>query len=227
VGLFDPSTGSAEKKRILKSLREGIFDGAEQLRQARAEMEAHLIGTPDHRTSRSGEGKFVPRRHELKEGTIVALLMTGSYAPGQMIWPSLYADSIVQDVVFIGYSTDRGRDNSKRFSDGTSMSGKVFIPESDARRIRENPDSDLLLIEDQVFSGATWRTSAAALKQVVGHTGELYITVANWWREASGVTTYPLQRYSDFDASPKTPKFVCDKPVVTETGEVLRPLARD
>jgi len=160
INIFDPASSPELKSQLEARLRKHVEDVVLQDRK-KGECQ-----NPIFEGARRDDAKILP------SGTTTAFVMTAGYQ-----YIGVYSDlnkiSKSKEFVFIGFSSGL-HTQDKKFKDGTSMCGKVFITEEDLQTIQKDVSAPMLLLDETILTGATFAVIGNALKRQLGHTGEIY-----------------------------------------------------
>lgn len=204
VAIFDPATPIELKGKMKEALREG----------AREDMKTWLKEVEFDGASKRTQDLL--RAAKLPKGMTVAAVMTSGFCCTDF-YASLHEDSKADRFVLIGYSSGM-HDPSKHFSDGTPMTGKVYITQEDLRVIKNSLDAPLLIADTCVETGLTMAVLGNTLKKSLGYSGKMYQAevygVPNKW---TGKFNSETGRY---DYLKGTPLVV---PIVTDAQDAAAP----
>ena len=154
IKLFDRSTPEEFKRSILGALRGGVEE---------------VVADYRNRPNAQHTEKFFKR---MQKGVTVAIVMTRGYS-----YRDLYAflknEHVAERYVLVGFSSGMWCTN-KKFADGTSMVGSIYMPREDIESIKQRPDAPILFTDDAIISGLTVSLIGKAFKEQLGHTGKLY-----------------------------------------------------
>jgi hypothetical protein len=161
VEMFDPSSSPKLRHKLKKSLR-GNAEETVRICQNSLRLE------PNFNASR----RALLRAGRLPKDLTVAVIMTSGY-PYLDTYAYLNAESKAERFVLMGYSSGIW-DNSKFFSDGTPMTGKIFATKEDLDILKRNSAAPLLFSDTRIDTGLTVATLGLSLKAHLGYSGPMY-----------------------------------------------------
>jgi hypothetical protein len=212
--LFDPSTTEDSRKEIKRLLREFIEEGA-LLKPASVQSQYYFFGKAQpHEPEKSLYMSALPPGYMQLSGQtqIIGVMNRGFYYAG-------YFNPILKEIglakqppILAGYSSGMyNRGESKTFSDGTSMCGKVFILKEDLEKALSSPE--MVFIDDYIDTGTTMSAIGNAFRQQ-GYSGKMYTLDEN-------SSIHVWSGWIRGRPSVEVPQII---PVVTEMGEEAGPL---
>ncbi len=152
--LFDNWTDAGLKSEIAAALRSGIKDSVARPSSGAAHADYGIRGLGS-----------------LSEDTLTAIVMSGGYEMSRYFYPCLKEAGISSNFVMIGYSSGAtNHTRAKLFSDGTEMTGKIFVLEEDLHALMES--SNVLFIDDYIETRVTLTAIGDALIRM-GYSGKM------------------------------------------------------
>ena len=220
--LFDPATSSEAKKEHIDLLMRGLVgDEPQNLKQTKF--------------TEIGETKLTKK-------SIIVLMMSGVMAGSRALVDEFYhylkSKGVAGPVVMMGYSSNKLRlTEPKRFSDGTPMLEKVYIPQEHLKTILDaikgNEYTSMLLLDDVLNSGNSLAVALYAIRRI-GYMGEIYLTVMDRWVQkphATFLRIFTEMKFKDTHPSlfnPESESQMRNKPIINEWGEdALKSALRD
>lgn len=212
--LFDPSTTDDNRKAIKLLFREFIEDGS-LLKPASGQSQYYFFGTvqPHEPGKPLYMSKLPPGYMQLSEQTQIIGIMNRGFHYAGYFSPILKSLGLAKEPpILAGYSSGMyNHDESKTFSDGTSMCGKVFILKEDLKKALASPE--IVFIDDYIDTGTTMAAIGNALRQQ-GYSGKMYTLDEN-------SSIYAWSGWIRGRPSVEVPQII---PVITEIGEEAGPL---
>ena len=159
VAEFDVASPQRLKQQLDIALRGGVEELA-------SKYAIGINADPDLSKSVLAEGN-------LPNNLTVGIVMTRGYSYAA-VYGALWVERIAERFVLVGYSSGL-HSKSKKFSDGSDMTEKVFITEHDLDILLRNLSAPMLFVEDSIQTGHTIATIGNTLKNILGYSGELYV----------------------------------------------------
>ncbi len=170
--LFDPSTHAEVKESIRREYRSEIRTAEDrQFFDKLVRDVPRLYESPE---STIIQVKQAVAEHDIGENALVIAVMASGYQNGLEVYSCLLAAGLNAKLALVGYSTGF-YDKTKVFRDGTSMIGKIYVPEWHLEEIAGH-SSTVVFVDSVVDSGLTIATIATNLSAKVGISGAMYDT---------------------------------------------------
>lgn len=210
---FDPATSPDAKKECRDLLMSGFVGG-------------ELQNLKQNRFTEIGETKLTKK-------SIIVLMMSGVMAGSRTLVDEFYhylkSKGVAGPVVMMGYSSNKLRlTEPKRFSDGTPMLEKVYIPQEHLEivldAVKGNDYPSLLIVDDRLNSGNSMAVVLDAIRRI-GYMGEIYLTVMDRWVQKPHGTflrIFTEMKFKDTHPSlfnPESESQIRNKQIINEWGE--------